>query len=271
MQHVKESARDGQPAANKRLLNKSDKEVSDETDRNLRGEIRKARFWRTVPIVACAFLCGGALPDAFCQTALTPSELTPPPGNVLFLTTHASGTQNYICEPSANNKGTWVFISPQATLFVPGTGQMRRQIATHFLSPVPDATAASPGCTLSQETGTISCPSWQSSIDSSVVWARKLGSVNAGSDASCPNTGAIPCLLLGKVATRSERDGSALLAKTTFIQRLNTQGGAAPVGACTVGDQALVPYAADYSFYAEDHVDQEGGTMPTAPRTDKLR
>jgi len=45
------------------------------------------------------------------------------------------------------------------------------------------------------------------------------------------------------------------LAKTTFIQRLNTRGGSAPVdntgclSAGDVGHQLLVPYQADYFFY----------------------
>jgi hypothetical protein len=40
------------------------------------------------------------------------------------------------------------------------------------------------------------------------------------------------------------------LTKTTFIQRLNTSGGVAPMTACpVVGQQLLVPYTADYFFY----------------------
>jgi hypothetical protein len=47
-----------------------------------------------------------------------------------------------------------------------------------------------------------------------------------------------------------------MLARTTFIQRLNTRGGSAPADGCStaadVGSQTLVPYSADYYFYRKD-------------------
>jgi hypothetical protein len=135
-------------------------------------------------------------------------------------------------------------------LFVPLGNRYERQAATHDLSPIPGATSPAPGgCAWSAPTGEVSCPTWQSALDSSEVWSEKAGSIQAGSDASCPNSGAIPCLLLGAVATRRGPDGSDLLAKTTFIQRLITESGSAPAGARTAGDEALVPYSADYYFY----------------------
>lgn len=218
-----------------------------------KGKIRKA-----VAVVACGLLSSLTMPAAFSQQPETPPEITPPQGSVLFLATHAHGTQNYICEPSSNGKGAWVFLSPQATMFVRISDRLNRQVTTHFLSPVPYADAPSPsGCTESAATGEISCPTWQSSLDSSAVWGAKVGSIKAGSDASCPNSGSIPCLLLSAVATRRDRDSFDLLGKTTFVQRLNTQGGSAPAGACTVGDQALVPYSADYHFYKAEQVDSD--------------
>jgi hypothetical protein len=44
-------------------------------------------------------------------------------------------------------------------------------------------------------------------------------------------------------------NGGSLLSQTTFIQRVNTSGGIAPTGACTVGATAFVPYTTDYVFY----------------------
>ena len=44
-------------------------------------------------------------------------------------------------------------------------------------------------------------------------------------------------------------NGGKLLAKTTFVQRLNTKGGAVPTTACSVGQTQLVPYTADYYFF----------------------
>jgi len=50
--------------------------------------------------------------------------------------------------------------------------------------------------------------------------------------------------------------GGRSLTKTTFIQRLNTNGGSAPATGCAlpgeVGHQALVPYSADYYFFRND-------------------
>jgi hypothetical protein len=46
------------------------------------------------------------------------------------------------------------------------------------------------------------------------------------------------------------------MTQVTFIQRLNTKGGAAPADGCAVagdvGKQALVPYTADYFFFRKD-------------------
>ncbi|MCU1250599.1 MAG: hypothetical protein JWQ49_3628 [Edaphobacter sp.] len=202
-------------------------------------------------------VCMGSSSVAFGEEARTPAEITPPRGNLLFLTTHATGTQNYICLPSTDGQGTsWVFFAPQATLSVPLFDHHDQQVLTHFLSPVPNANSSpEASCTLSSETGKVSCPTWQSSLDSSAVWGGKVGSIDAGLDASCPKAGAIPCLLLNAVATRRGQIDAGLMGKTTFIQRLNTSGGAAPAGSCKVGDQALVPYSADYSFYRAEHED----------------
>jgi Protein of unknown function (DUF3455) len=66
---------------------------------------------------------------------------------------------------------------------------------------------------------------------------------------SCPHTGSIQCLLLQSVGNLKGPTGGNLLAKTTFIQRLNTNGGAVPTTACTAGQTQLVPYTADYFFF----------------------
>jgi hypothetical protein len=44
--------------------------------------------------------------------------------------------------------------------------------------------------------------------------------------------------------------GHGLFARVTFIQRLNTAGGLAPATAgAAIGQEARVPYTADYLFY----------------------
>jgi hypothetical protein len=223
-----------------------------------RAGILQPKSATALKIVATGLgLIAGAVSSSLAmgQELQTPSAITPPPGNVLFLKAHATGTQNYICQPSTSGSGnTWVFFSPQATLSIPIAEHFHQQVVTHFLSPVPNANSSpEASCTLSSETGEVSCPTWQSSLDSSVVWGGKVGSIDAGSDASCPNAGSIPCLLLNAVATRPGQFDAGALAKTTFIQRLNTNGGSAPAASCKVGDQALVPYSADYLFYSADH------------------
>jgi hypothetical protein len=97
---------------------------------------------------------------------------------------------------------------------------------------------------------------WQSSLDSSKVWATPVHAIPAGTDASCPNQGAISCLLLQSIGSENGPAEGKLLSGTTFIQRLNTQGGSAPAAGCSVagdvGKQALVPYSADYYFFRAD-------------------
>jgi hypothetical protein len=64
----------------------------------------KCKIEKIMAAVGCGLLLSLAIPAAFCQKSATPPEITPTPGNVLFLVTHAQGTQNYICEPSSNGK-----------------------------------------------------------------------------------------------------------------------------------------------------------------------
>ena len=101
-------------------------------------------------------------------------------------------------------------------------------------------------------------PTWQSSFDSSVIWGNKLDSFTAGGDPSCPNTGAIPCLLLQVIGSQNGPSYPfGILTKATYVQRLNTSGGSAPTTGCAfstdVGGQVLVPYTADYYFYSAEH------------------
>jgi hypothetical protein len=88
------------------------------------------------------------------------------------------------------------------------------------------------------------------------VWAQKEHFITAGTDRSCPNNGAIDCLLLQVIGSAEGPTGGKSLTKTTFIQRLNTNGGSAPTTGCAlsgdVGKQALVPYSADYFFFRSD-------------------
>jgi hypothetical protein len=178
----------------------------------------------------------------------TPTDITPPAGHTAYLAGHAIGTQGYVCLPTGTGASWTVNGSrPEATLFVTVIGQ-ELQVVTHFTSPNTNPNDNAP------KPLPFGSPTWQSSLDSSVVWARALSpSLPAGSDASCPNTGAIPCLLLQTVGSKKGPSGGRMMTRTTYIQRLNTSGGTAPAIGCSVstdvGKQILVPYTADYYFF----------------------
>lgn len=197
----------------------------------------------------------GALSQASAQTIATPptsDTIAAPAGNVPYLEGHAFGTQGYICLPAPAGSPTaaaWNSNNarPEATLFTTFFGQ-QIQIITHFLSK--DA-APIPG--VAPDPLPFGSATWQSSLDSSKVWAQKVKSVGGGSEPSCPNTGSIACLLLQSIGNQAGPTGGKILARATFVQRLNTKGGLAPVDGCVnasdVGNQVLVPYTADYFFY----------------------
>ena len=185
------------------------------------------------------------------QVPVTQTTITPPEGNSAFLVGHARGTQGYVCLPSGAG-ASWTVNNarPEGTLFTRVFGESV-QIITHFLSPVENPII--PPAPNSPRFGDAT---WQSSLDSSRVWAQKVAGVLAGADSSCPNTGSIDCLLLQTIGTAEGPGGGKSLTKTTFIQRLNTSGGAAPATGCAasgdVGKQALVHYTADYYFFRAD-------------------
>jgi hypothetical protein len=200
------------------------------------------RLFAAALVLASAF---GASTHALAQvtTPQTSDTIAVPVGNEPFLVGHAFGSQGYTCLPTATGGTAWnPTARPEATLFSDLFGQ-QIQIITHFQSinanPKPGVIVPLSGNA-----------TWQGSLDSSRVWAVKSQGVDPGPDqASCQNTGSIQCLLLQAVGTAKGPTGGNLLAKTTFIQRLNTKGGAVPTTACTVGQTQLVGYQADYFFY----------------------
>jgi hypothetical protein len=180
----------------------------------------------------------------------TPVAITPPTGNSVLLVGHAVGTQGYVCLPTGT-RASWTVNNarPEATLFTNIFGEAV-QIITHFLSPNTNANEFAPNPL------PFGNPTWQSSLDSSKVWAQPTHAIAAGSDPSCPNAGSIACLLLQVIGSEQGPTGGKLLTKTTFIQRLNSNGGSAPATGCLasgdVGKQVLVPYSADYFFFRAD-------------------
>src|SRR6476660_4781618 len=106
---------------------------------------------------------------------VTPDEITPPVGNTAFLHGLGVGTQGYVCLPTATGGVSWTVnpARPEATLFTNLFGEAV-QIITHFLSPVVHPNKIGPN---PPRFGDVT---WQSSFDSSRVWAQKQNFVTAG-------------------------------------------------------------------------------------------
>jgi hypothetical protein len=207
-------------------------------------------------VIACATAVAVAFTGALPQPAHA-DRVTPPPvpdniqvpaGNKAFLEGHAVGTQNYICRPSASSASgvAYVLFTPEATLFEDN----EKQVTTHFFSPNPFENNSNPAVVAA---GMIRA-TWQHSRDTSTVWAM-VNPNGSSSDPAFVAQGAVAWLLLKVVGAQDGPTGGDKLTATTFIQRLNTSGGLAPTAGCIsstdIGNQAFVPYTADYFFYKD--------------------
>src|SRR5881275_345898 len=169
-------------------------------------------------VLACAFGTV-TLAEAQVTPPPTPTDIAVPVGNSPFLVGHAFGSQGYTCLPTSTGGTAWnPTARPEATLFASFFGQFV-QIITHFQSinenPKPDVIPPKSGNA-----------TWQSSLDSSRVWAIRVNGIDPDSNIdSCRNVGSIQCLLLQSVGNKKGATGGNLLADTSFIQRLNTSGG----------------------------------------------
>jgi hypothetical protein len=159
-----------------------------------------------------------------------PKDLVPT-NAVAFLTSHAKGVQIYKCSENAVTKAIeWTFVGPRATL----TGDNGAQVvATHFAGDGPTN------------------PIWEAP-DGSRVAGKVLFRDPVAKDFDPAAAKDIQQLLLTGTPTPVGADGG-VFGKTTFIQRLNTQGGTQPPTAeCkaqTLGKVKEVPYQADYVFF----------------------
>jgi hypothetical protein len=126
------------------------------------------------------------------------------------------GVQIYTCKAKADDasKFDWTFKSPEADL----TSDQGATIGKHYNG-----------------------PTWEA-IDGSKV----VGEVQQKADA--PTPGAVPWLLL----KAKSNEGTGTFAKVTQIQRVDTEGGAAPAVGCDpahAGAEQRVDYKANYYFY----------------------
>jgi hypothetical protein len=172
---------------------------------------------RLTLLTLASLLCAGcASAPVVAPNAALPDPLRPDASQRALLSHHARGVQIYRCE-AAEGAFKWAFVAPQAELFA--NAQLPAVAGNHGAGPF-----------------------WQALDGSKVV-----GKVKSRADA--PAAGAIPWLLL----TTTPEGAPGKLAGVTHIQRINTVGGAAPAqgcgGAADVGQQARVPYTADYVYF----------------------
>jgi hypothetical protein len=141
-----------------------------------------------------------------------------PDGNKVSFHAFAVGVQIYVATPSTSDptQFIWTFRAPEAVLFADEGGN--GEIGIHYAG-----------------------PTWESQSGSLVVGAVVPPRVTV-------DTNAIPWLQLRAVRT----EGHGILEHTTYIQRVNTTGGLMPATPPTQpGQEARVPYTAEYFFYRE--------------------
>jgi uncharacterized protein DUF3455 len=176
--------------------------------------------------LACVFVCMTPFACSTTQAQQAPKSsepespptvpsgsLTVPLGNQLAFSLRATGVQIYACQPAPTGFA-WSVQAPEASLVDP-SGQL---VVRHSAG-----------------------PTWESVADGSKVIANKV-------EAFADKPNAIPALLLKAHA----HSGPGRMADVSFIQRLETKGGLAPVTGCDAeraGAQTRVPYSARYYFY----------------------
>ena len=165
-------------------------------------------------LAACSGM-GMNKPMAYSQASL-PDAVKVPAGHQVSLETVGAGDITYECRAKANAPGQheWVFVGPDARLMDRGG----RQVGRYYGPPA--------------------------------TWEGMDGSRLTGNQvAVAPNgSGNIPYQLV----KANPATGSGAMQGMSYIQRVATQGGTAPVAACgaaSAGQKQVVKYRADYIFY----------------------
>jgi len=145
----------------------------------------------------------------------TTDPTLPPSSAHVAYTVEGRGVQIYRCTKQ-DSAFTWVFQSPEATLFDPATNQ---QTGTHSAGP---------------------------------TWTWKDGSAITGKvlqKSPSPDPGSIPWLLL---AATPPGTTNGALSTITLVRRSDTHGGNAPSTGCDAqhdGNTFRAPYTATYTLY----------------------
>jgi hypothetical protein len=144
-----------------------------------------------------------------------PDTIAVPPGLEVVLYAHATGSQNYTCQSTADGKLAWTLKGPEAELH----DRKDKVIGTHFAG-----------------------PTWKLK-DGSEVTGKATAHVDSLDGES------VPWLLVNVVS----HAGNGLLSKVTTIQRVHTHGGQPPAEGCDAAHrdaETKSSYTADYYFYA---------------------
>jgi hypothetical protein len=143
------------------------------------------------------------------QTQASAPESLKPPAGQ-YLRAHAHASGQQIYTCDGSE---WILSGPDAKLF----DEAGQKVGSHFAG-----------------------PTWQWS-DGSRVTGRPIASATLDPES-------IPWLLL----TATGHAGDGVMKNVSSIQRLRTKGGKAPTNGCQAsrrGEQARIPYTADYYFY----------------------
>lgn len=172
---------------------------------------------RAFVFMAALLIAGGFL-RLSADTAKVPAALQPPASQALLLRVHGTGDQIYSCKSDVTGY-LWELKAPDAQLF----DEDGKPFGRHFAG-----------------------PSWEAKDGSRITGTIVDGVLS-------PDANSIPWLLL----TIRSRGGDGVLARVTYIQRLNTKGGKAPAScdAAHVGQELRVPYSADYFFFVPKQSD----------------
>jgi hypothetical protein len=184
----------------------------------LRGLIRGR--WTARLAVAVMTAVAGVV--AMASPSLASSTIDVPPGNQLFLTVHGVGQQIYQCAES-DGSFSWTLLRPAAVLFKANGSVFGVHTYTAYQGQ--------------------NVPTW-AALDGSWVQGEKIAS-----EASPNGPTNIPWLLVQAVAHGSV---TGSLTPTTYVQRTDTVGGAAPSSSCGQSNEGAVQgsnYSAEYSFY----------------------
>jgi hypothetical protein len=161
---------------------------------------------------------------SFAQDSPAAKSLQVPVGNKLLAHVYAKGVQVYVCKQDAVDSSiyTWTLKGPLANLYTDST--YKRATGKHYFT---DG----------------KYPTWEGTDGSKVIGAKLL-------QANSPDGAGIPWLLLKASVT----SGTGVLTPVTFIQRVNTKGGKAPLVANKQqqGQLVKIPYTAEYLFYGKN-------------------